>query len=611
LHTSTLRCTKSFEGSSYTQYFEYKKSNGDCAAEAVYTLEGAPNDQHFSLQARQNPKMQIQVKLGGELKSKNNGRGTLFELGYEDSGVVAFSLAGTGDDDTGYLSNNPPVAWMQETLPTIGPRTLQQISMLGSHNAGGYEQKCLAKPCPDVIRQHFNVYGQLLNGARFLDIRPALHYNTLNEIRFETSHINHRAIIDGRRGATTATMSSIIEDINRFCDQYPGELIILDLSNDVSINDSLDWRDSWKPFTPLEWQLFWNSTHHINHLWGPKNEEERTADINTLPISTFIERGGESAVVIRVEPRAILPGTLILAEEASINSPKQARHLITPSEEGLSGGCVNHADIALRSISLDLSDGTKSMTSAVNPSDVMKGAVIPHSRFPFSGKESKTESVAGMTEDQIKQMSSLPQEDQIEQMSYQPQAHINFMTLAPDQVDLSGKPCIEEGIDIDGPFIEKCVDERFLTFNWQATKAIFDQLWPAIARNGGNKLPNVVMVDGLLEDRQLLAWCLAVNEYWPREVSRVKRVEKRGIEEDVPETDGRSVSRIMTRWGNGTDKVEHNATEDLVLMIIAICIVSGIVVFAIWQQLAKRSWRCCGSRKGDPEAKGTELSNVS
>jgi hypothetical protein len=401
-------------GTTYMQYLEFKKDakNGDCAAEAEYHLEGASTNQYFTLQARQRPNEHLSVQFEGDLHTLGNYKGSLINLGFRHDSTVAFALAGK-DDGRGYVSSDAPIGWMQATLPTIGNKTLQQISMPGTYNSGGSEWVgCWAKPCPKLVTQESPVYGQLTAGARFLDIRPS--------IRYEVFGTHYTSPDKSLGGAITRSLTDIIADINQFCKEFPGELIILDVNDDMNLGGN--------PFDDLEWRLFWDRMQRIEHLWSPKNEYEREADITTLPISTFIE-DGKSAVVIRVKTmEAYLPDNLMTAAQASNSSSRSAPIL----------------------------------------SDRIKFAVIPESRFFYSGSISQERGLNATTIDQI------------DKMSRQPRAHITYMTLSPNKKDED----------------EGSRGKRSIVFFWEpkVTKAIFELLWPAIEKDDGKGLPNVLMV---------------------------------------------------------------------------------------------------------------------
>src|SRR6187402_1999205 len=154
-------------GTVHEQYFEYwyhHGDNGDCGAEATYILEGSPTEASFTLQARQSNGKRIEVQYHGNLSSLGNPANSLINLGYVHDGTVPFILSGDGAQE--YVSSNPPLAWMQATLSTIGSKTLREISMPASHDAGMSQ---LTRPYGGVNHntktQSVHVYKQLQYGT--------------------------------------------------------------------------------------------------------------------------------------------------------------------------------------------------------------------------------------------------------------------------------------------------------------------------------------------------------------------------------------------------------------------------------------------------------------
>jgi hypothetical protein len=158
-------------GSSINQYIKYRKNQYD-AAEATYTLVGAPEPMSFTIQARKKPK-RLEVRFDDALSAINNPNGSLIDLRWVRDGAVPFVLAGLGTPSSLFVSTNPLTAWMQATLPTIGHLSLSEVCMPGSHNAGMSEvSHAHGGRAHNSLPQSVNVFEQLRNGARYFDIRP-------------------------------------------------------------------------------------------------------------------------------------------------------------------------------------------------------------------------------------------------------------------------------------------------------------------------------------------------------------------------------------------------------------------------------------------------------
>ena len=158
---------------------------------------------------------------------------------------VRLEQAGRYDEDYGINLVSRPAdtqgipdssRWMTD-LYTNQSTPINQICMLGTHNAGSYAISLLSAqdphmdkpikeifdkvgaflslPLKEVLKwwgntQTMTVYNQLLSGARYLDIRA----RKING-KLVTAH-----------GLEGASMASVIADLKRFLDERPGEIVI-------------------------------------------------------------------------------------------------------------------------------------------------------------------------------------------------------------------------------------------------------------------------------------------------------------------------------------------------------------------------------------------------
>ncbi|KAH6722288.1 PLC-like phosphodiesterase [Leptodontidium sp. MPI-SDFR-AT-0119] len=276
-------------GTTQEQYFEWwydHGPNGDCGAEATYELVGSPEPASFTVQARQKKGKRIEIQFGDELSSIGNPIGSLITLGYTHDGTVLFVLA--GNETSSYVSTNPPVAWMQATLPTIGSKSLREIAMLASHDAGMSQvTRGYGGVAHNTVTQSVHIYQQLIYGARWFDIRPVIRKG-----KWYTNHLT------GSVGAFGRTIADIIKDVNHFTNENPGELIVLDLTHEMD-------RMKWKPrLTPEQWQKLYDLLYNgLDDIWAI-NPTGLPDDLSTVPIETFVQEGSKSAVFIRVPDHA-------------------------------------------------------------------------------------------------------------------------------------------------------------------------------------------------------------------------------------------------------------------------------------------------------------------
>ncbi len=314
-------------GTSFEQYFEYWYDwwdNGDDGAEATYELVDSPQPASFQLQARQSGGKRLQIQFQDALWSINNGQNSLINLGYVHDGSVAFILSGDGTHP--YVSTNPPIGWMQATLSTIGSKNLREIAMPDSHDAGMSQiTRTYGGIEHNTKTQSGNIYQQLTNGARWFDIRPVHRYG-----EWYTGHFTTVAVL-GTIGGMGRMIKDIVADINKFTSQNPGELIILDLSHEMDCTSS--WIDH---LSPKLWQLLYELLGGINDLWVT-NDSNIPQDYSSILISTFIQPGSKSAVLIRIPDSAPLPAQSTTEQGNSSNTTLPLSAFIPSSRLPFSG----------------------------------------------------------------------------------------------------------------------------------------------------------------------------------------------------------------------------------------------------------------------------------
>lgn len=292
-------------GANYKQYVEYSKwpDDGDCAAEAIYELVGSPVAASFTMQARQTHGKRIQIQYNNDLTSLGSPENSLIDLGFDWDGAVLFLLS--GDGTTPYISSNPPAAWMQASLPTIGDKTLREISMPLSHDSGMSEIK--HGPWLGVWRntctQTATVLQQLQYGARWFDIRPFLRDGKWFTGHFSSSTPNDSHFV----GGAGRSIDDIVQDINNFASQNPGEFIVLELTHEIIHDKSKPIEHHWNiSFSDSNWLDLYDKLAGINQLWTPSNDifNSLPSDLTSVPMSTFIQPGSKSAVIIRIPDNA-------------------------------------------------------------------------------------------------------------------------------------------------------------------------------------------------------------------------------------------------------------------------------------------------------------------
>jgi hypothetical protein len=167
------------------------------------------------------------------------------------------------------------------------------------------------------VTQSVSVYQQLVLGARFFDIRPVKHWHG----DWYTGHFTPVfGIQQWQGGAFGQTIDSIIADIQRFNDETPGELIILDLTHELNAR-----RWSWD-FTleDDQWQELYKKLSGISDLWSTRNLG-LPGDLTIAPLSEFIQEGTtKSAVLVRIPDHAPLAHPSIENATIQLDSPSPA-----------------------------------------------------------------------------------------------------------------------------------------------------------------------------------------------------------------------------------------------------------------------------------------------
>ncbi|MGD0887645.1 MAG: hypothetical protein ABR889_00205 [Acidobacteriaceae bacterium] len=195
-------------------------------------------------------------------------------LAYAGSGGVNPNPA---DVNLVFFPTTDPENWMQDNIGTLGSRTLKQICIPGSHDAGmstfGPGSTVGAAPC-NTLTQTTGIAGQLASGARYFDIRPVI-----SDGNYDTGHYS------GSMGADGQSISSVISDINAFTANH-NELIILYLSHDCDTDSA-----GYPAFNEIQWQALFDQMYGPDHMGGLNHlftGQSDTIYLDTEKIENFI-----------------------------------------------------------------------------------------------------------------------------------------------------------------------------------------------------------------------------------------------------------------------------------------------------------------------------------
>jgi len=222
-------------------------SASDSAAEVVYRLEDTDNKAALEIKLLPGKWHHADIVFMDDLETTNLPKGSKlhFEWRWPPDGVH-FVLSGNEQD--GFAANHGPEAWMQSMMDEIGDFPLSEIVLGRSHHAGSYvisRKEGIWANEGNTQTQTEDIYTQLRDGGvRVLDVR-ALAWWTWNkekgvdEVEWYTNHGSGSvAVTVDWQGAFQAKLDDIFAQINRFNEDFPGELIIVDF-HEVALDNWL------------------------------------------------------------------------------------------------------------------------------------------------------------------------------------------------------------------------------------------------------------------------------------------------------------------------------------------------------------------------------------
>ncbi|KAG5932271.1 hypothetical protein E4U59_007597 [Claviceps monticola] len=267
--------------------------NKDAAGEVTYELEGTRQPMSFQIQYRSGTHHKVFVQFRDQLKTLSNMLNSVHDLGLNPfPGGVGFLLAGKEGD---FISNDAPKQWMQLQLADIGDLPLRYISLARSHNSGMWvPMHTIGFETPEnTLTQTKSIYEQVKSGGvRVIDYHPMLDKSQ----RFIAS--TGYWLGPRYQGMKGPFLRGMIDQLNRFMYEYPGELFIWDLKHE-------DARNSLRHFKMLNdadvLQLR-EELMIIKHRANLRVRDEE--DITLWPLKKFItpehKELGRSTVIIRV-----------------------------------------------------------------------------------------------------------------------------------------------------------------------------------------------------------------------------------------------------------------------------------------------------------------------
>ncbi|KAI8409226.1 hypothetical protein FOFC_09061, partial [Fusarium oxysporum] len=219
------------QGKARQNAVEYSSSAGskvDSKGEAYYNIDGTKDK--FVVRVTNHENSIFPKRIVFDLNDM--GAGSREYYCPQEETPVTLVITGSADYKHGYITSlvHGKAGWMQSIKSVIEDRRLDQIVMPGTHDSGiskitnGLLSLGSAK---NTQTQNLNINGQLKAGARWFDLRIAsIHKPGNDNYDFWAVHVNEERG-EPAIGGSGEKLNEVIEEINAFTSESPGEVIIL------------------------------------------------------------------------------------------------------------------------------------------------------------------------------------------------------------------------------------------------------------------------------------------------------------------------------------------------------------------------------------------------
>ncbi|KAH6959267.1 hypothetical protein DER45DRAFT_594703 [Fusarium avenaceum] len=212
---------------------------------------------------------------------------------------VTLVITGSADYEDGYITSlvHGGAGWMQNIKSVIQDRTLDQIVMPGSHDAGmstiSGALLTIGGGWKNTQTQNLNINSQLWAGSRWFDLRIGTVHKPGGAYEFYALHVNDE-LWASPVGNSGEKFRDIVDEVNAFTSQFPGEVIILQFRYMIGIRESpaggpIHWDDDIK-------DDFFGRLTDIENRCGGLEHEKRFHDYK---LSTLMSKNaGKGCVLI-------------------------------------------------------------------------------------------------------------------------------------------------------------------------------------------------------------------------------------------------------------------------------------------------------------------------
>jgi hypothetical protein len=267
----------------------------DDAGEAYYDIAGTSDK--FSVLARKPSVYELTISLDN-MSTEQSPKGSKVGLGFRHDAAVNWIMS-TDEAGRWWSNSGTYTDWMQQSMGSLGNRTLKHICMPGSHDAGMgvFNPGTIGAHFANTQTQYLDFYHQLMAGSRFFDLRPVISNGKWVAGHYGSVKVGDEYVWLGGNGQS---IKEIIQQINDFTKEHK-ELVIINLSH------TLDTDNKYKDLTQDQWNKLFDELKAINNRFTLPASPS-TIDLTSKPLGDFITDRA-SVLVIAQLPAGITLST--------------------------------------------------------------------------------------------------------------------------------------------------------------------------------------------------------------------------------------------------------------------------------------------------------------
>jgi hypothetical protein len=205
------------------------------------------------------------------------------------------------------ITDGDPRSWMGRNKEALRKWAFRDICILGSHDAAMSVLNAKLDPFSsehNILTQSVSIYDQLNLGARYFDIRPAV-LDDGHDAKIATHHsINLRLFPVGGFGQhfhSNFDENDIINDVNKFLQENPNEIVILKISHVASF---------YREYAHLERRAMTNACwrkldESLMRITKPVKTAIATGDVGETPLGVFWDNGANVIIYFDEYPASL------------------------------------------------------------------------------------------------------------------------------------------------------------------------------------------------------------------------------------------------------------------------------------------------------------------